>query len=417
MPNLWILNIEDSFSDGVEPDIIPIYMGKYLWCLNHKDIAIVPNFMEIDFAQYLSRVKNLPQGTNIIPIAVKTPYSLIESVMENHELLQRIKQWIEHEKYTLQFYTHSPRAASLISALGLTRETTLSDAHISLLTQANNKQYFKQLAKEANILVPQWLCSNDINELGNQIATLCPRASDLGILKKVQSCGGAGNYIGTRETLLNKVHSDWLKPDEPVIIEQYIPFDTIYGTLIEISKGKIQYIGADQQIVDNGKWNGLTYPVLKKSISQQLKKASQRLGRVCLEKGICGSINIDWGGLIHQGQLHLYGLEINARYNALEHFIRCFGRSKRKLHYYTGYHLQNENTTKLGETPYFYTVLHQLESSYHDGKNILADHVDAPEGVILTDVNHFSQTFGCLIFSNSINYIQQMQQYLGERFR
>jgi hypothetical protein len=98
------------------------------------------------------------------------------------------------------------------------------------------------------------------------------------------------------------------------------------GSLARIGERRIEWLGVDEQIIREGSWAGLDYPVEDESLVRPIRDGTLRLARRARDLGARGYLNVDWAVVDVAGRHVLVALEANARHNGFSHvveLVRC----------------------------------------------------------------------------------------------
>jgi hypothetical protein len=165
------------------------------------------------------------------------------------------------------------------------------------------------------------------------------------MLRKTFAAGGMGNLSGTNTDLINSL--DKWYDGGTVLIEPFLDFTAIIGSLVTLTDSGCIYRGLDLQLVRNNSWSGLRYPVANSHIAAQIKHASMIAAESVHALGARGNMNIDWGVLKNKDDSETpMALECNFRHNGFSHLLN-FGLNRFKS--LQDLHILYEENIKIGD--------------------------------------------------------------------
>jgi hypothetical protein len=403
MKKIWLLNTEETQSNHATFHMSP-NLVKNIWNIEKYDIFIIPFKVDPDLWHYINKVKQLANTAQIITVNnCSKPYFLVDSIINDKKLLSLLKKLGKEKKWQFEPHIQTKKIVALAKLTGIDfQQTDHQLIENGLIEDLNCKAHFKSLGKKINLNTPTGVVFSDLDNLLTHLKKL--KANDFKkiILKKTKAAGGFGNLSGKKNALL-RILPNWLRPNDKIIIEEFIPLEKTIGALVAISDQEIKFIGADQQIIEQHLWRGLQYPLENKKLFVMVKEKSLALAKIVQQLGARGWLNIDFG--IAQKDKKLFGLEINFRHNAFSILVNTFAKQNGYLLYYNGFKTKHKSCSN---------ILHDLGKLTIAGKSILAQNIIAQQGVILVNINPELNTYGAAIFSPRKDYISKSAKLLGQ---
>ncbi|MBF0362700.1 MAG: hypothetical protein HQK49_16895 [Oligoflexia bacterium] len=335
---IWLINIDDVIGAEHSIKINQNYFYRYLMLANPGDIFITPIPISNSFIQYLRSIKNISSDSKddilIIELEkISTPYSLVNSLLEDHKALSIIKNKIisSNHNYLLEPFIESSSVNKLVQEFSLpTRSFSPSQQNTNLIDELNDKYNWKRICEFLNIKTIPYYFFTNIEETINYLSL---SMNKMFILKKTRSGGGYGNLAGNAsyliDSLLNKSNNSNLIIKD-YIIEDYITGNSendieILGSLVEITNDDINFLGIDIQRIKNNSWNGATYPYkTNQSISDTIKCPSIKAANYLQKMGVRGYLNIDWliEHIDKENNINnIYSMECNLRHNGFSFLL------------------------------------------------------------------------------------------------
>ncbi|MCR4783133.1 MAG: hypothetical protein K6A35_01260 [bacterium] len=352
MPRLFIPNAEEalpyadaSFRDFFEAKTLKMF-PRFLGSLKTGDILLSPLTIETAFADYICRLLNLGRPSEvIINFELASSYLVGESISQDAQARQEIARRCSNStRYELEPYMQTEAVHCLGRELALPVRGTSSElVNQGLIEAINDKSFCKGLGLGCQCRVVSGLQADSLPDLKRSIAQLSRHLStdqhDLIMLRKVKYAGGAGNLVGTAEELQQKV-STWYNVGR-VLVEPFMPFARICGSLSVLEESGPHFIGLDSQVFNEDGWCGFDYPahfeLKKQAVLSKLEGVTKRLEHALFQAGARGLLNIDWGLVQEEdGLLEPVLLECNFRHNGFSYVVdiakKLFGSRWRDMY-------------------------------------------------------------------------------------
>lgn len=362
MPNIWIPNI-DEVGPSFDPKIAAEVSRKYLWFAEDGDLSIMPQTVSPHLIESIQEVRNF-----LLPITFKIPAGdsstpLLQRIFQDAKLLQYLRQLQidfsqRGDPLFLNGYMATPSLLHLSQILNIPLSPKLPTPHFieqEYTFLFNCKKRIKDWANKLSIPTIPGRVAVSIQDGKEFIGELSQQYKSV-ILKKSLSGGGYGNLSGTVDKIL--IHwPEWftkqITEKDEVIIEPYLSFKEIIGSLALISDDQIDFKGFDLQLIDDDSWQGafFPHPSLKVDLSDKMRIYTLQLANEIKNLGGRGPLNLDFG-LTFDGQLFL--LESNFRYNGF-------------------YLLYLISSPYLKDNPSITAYYNMGNSLYNDGPMILVD--------------------------------------------
>ncbi len=401
MPKLFLPNAENvipssegGFTDFFQHKTLKVF-PRFLCSLNPGDVLVTPTQIEPSFQRYICSLLNLgsPEQT-VINVKMAESCLLTDAIRADNIARQAIKERCQGEGWFVEPYIQTEPIMELSRQLELpVKGTDPKYLALGLIDNLNSKDFCKALAIGAGCQVPPGMCADSLTALENTIDTVSAQLSEQNgqnqprlMLRKIQSAGGAGNLAGTAAELKAAI-SDWYGGSR-VLVEHFINFETVCGSLNLIDDQGCHFVGLDSQVFDNrGGWCGFDYPanVVGPEADEALSKLLadiDRLGRSVYLAGARGYLNMDWGLTRNaQGRLEPVFLECNFRHNGFGYVIdvarHFFGAHWSSLHISSRESLPTTaaNTDEL---------LTKLSSLTYEGEPLLLHKTKGRRGLVIT---------------------------------
>ncbi|MBI5209827.1 MAG: hypothetical protein HY927_07645 [Elusimicrobia bacterium] len=329
MPKVWVFNAEEVASsedlhyDKVLVPKIQDILIRFVLCLGRDDLLIAPGSIPEEFVRYTRRVKGFPESFSpILRLRRKSnPWHLADSVFEDGELLETLRGLGRRGGWVIEPYIESPRVVRLCRAVRMPTDKTNADLALAgIIIELNEKARFKDFAASLGIPTPPGRVAGDragIVSAMEELARVSPRL----ILRKSRYGGGMGNLVGTPDDILRKL-PDWYNEGE-VLVECFLEFSAVAGTLATITHDSVRYWGADQQAFERSGWVGFSFPFCDRAAAARLCSQSLRIANAVHRRRARGEMNLDWGLRPDgSGGLEPVALECNLRHNGFGHMLR-----------------------------------------------------------------------------------------------
>lgn len=325
MPKLFIANLEETapaddidYSRVYVPEIKRV-CSRFIHYLDENDVIALPKAIQKEFLGYYADVYGYqtPVGT-LIPPAESSPYTLIDSLIEDRETIESLRRWNREADWVLDACIYTPKLRALSQLLEM--PVVNFGAHVlpgELVLELNCKCCFKRFLRDRGFPVIPGYIASDLNELVHYIDVVSRKNDNKIMLKKPLYGGGLGNISGTREALL-PILDQWYQGGD-ILVEFFMDVDIVSGTLVKLHES-IEYIGSNIQFFDGGNWVGFSYPLKAPDLAGRLQKLSLDIAEEFHQKGVRGDLNLDWA-ITRDGKIH--ALECNLRYNGFGVILDC----------------------------------------------------------------------------------------------
>lgn len=344
MNRLWLANVEDAFSprtiedDAVLLPRIVAMAPRFLLHAAPGDAVVVPAEVPGDWIDTVSRIigcqRRLPVFSAPVPerIVEGRPYSLIEAIRHDRDLLGRLEGLITQGSWRLEPYYQSPRVIDLAQALGIpgnaTPDPVVREGWVDAI---NDKLYFKDLARANGVPVIPGVEGDTLQTIDHAIDELERQQPGPIMLRKAMSGGGLGNLSGPPSEL-KFLLPDWYRAGE-VVVEPYLGLSDTLGSLVEIGDDALVFRGIDVQVIEECCWAGFRFPCDDPTLTEPVRAMSLRLGAAVQDLGLRGVLNIDWAVTrAADGTPTIMVLEGNFRHNGMGHILdfarRFFGPAR-----------------------------------------------------------------------------------------
>lgn len=395
MPKLFVPNAEEalpyldaSFAEFFRSKTLKMF-PRFLCSLHPGDILASPVPIEPVFAEYICTLMGLGRPDDVI-IKVKLADSCLlgESILSDPRAVSEIKRRCSGDGWALEPYMQTRAMHELGEALGLkTLGTPAPAVNSDLIEDLNDKDFCKGLGTGARCHTVNGLKADNLNELSVNIYRLSrhlpdPKHSKI-MLRKIKFAGGAGNLSGTADELLAKIDS-WYSTGR-VLIEPFLDFAGVCGSLSLITDDGAEFIALDSQVFKNGSWCGFNCPPsIPEDCQEAIKEGAGRIGSSLHWAKARGYMNLDWGLLRSDsaaGGLKPVLLECNFRHNGFSYITdlaaHCFGSSWKEMHI-------SSRESVPASVPDTKTLLQTLAFLTYDGEPLLLRGKGSKRGLILT---------------------------------
>ncbi len=401
MPKLFLPNAENviptsegGFSEFFQHKTLKVF-PRFLCSLNPGDVLVTPTQIEPSFQSYICSLLDLgaPEQT-VINVKMAASCLLTDAIKADAAALQAIKERCQGEDWFVEPYIQTEPIFELGQQLELpVKGTAQKYLALGLIDNLNSKDFCKALAIGAGCQVPPGMCADSGSTLEQLIDTVSAQLSAQNeqkqpklMLRKIQSAGGAGNLAGTADELKTAL-PQWYGGSR-VLVEQFIDFETVCGSLSFIDDQGCHFIGLDSQVFDtHGGWCGFDYPAnltgseADEAMSKLLADIN-RLGRSVYLTGARGYLNMDWGLTRNEhGQLEPIFLECNFRHNGFGYVVdiakHFFGPHWSSLYISSRESLPTAATTTD-------EVLDKLGSLTYEGEPLLLHKTKGRRGLVIT---------------------------------
>ncbi len=406
MPKIWLANVEEVFLPRHPDDdwtLIPktdAMAPRFLLYAEPGDVMLLSCEVPRSFVRYVAQVNGFHHEPLRVmaPACPVSPYSLVDSVLDDPQLMEALRKLICIGSWHLDAYIETPGVFKLAEALGIPAGSTPRDIVLSgVVNRINDKVYFKELCRRLGIeVVPGYECSSR-EEIESALKNLRQNYPDHFMMRKAMSGGGLGNLSGAYDELM------FLLPDYyqggQVVVEPMLDLSATLGTLVRVEDGGCRFIGIDQQMIEDSGWVGFRYPWSEVPLSSTLEELSMRIASEAHQMGVRGYLNLDWGLAASTNGPKILALESNFRHNGLSHLLdfshRYFGAAESSLHI-----VLRETFTLPGADLTWEQLVHRLESVRYEDAPLLISGPGRECGVIpvLPPVNH---TCGLAVFGRS----------------
>lgn len=401
MPKLFLPNAENviptsegGFAEFFRHKTLKVF-PRFLCSLNPGDVLVTPTPIEPSFQKYICSLLNLgsPEQT-VINVKMASSCLLTDAIKADTDALQAIKERCQGEDWFVEPYIQTEPIFELGQQLELpVKGTAQKYLAFGLIDNLNSKDFCKALAIGAGCHVPPGMCADSLTTLERTIDTVSAQLTEQSgqtqpqlMLRKIQSAGGAGNLAGTA-TELKAALPHWYGGSR-VLVEHFLDFETVCGSLSLINDQGCHFVGLDSQVFDShGGWCGFDYPAnvvgpeADEALSELLAGIN-RLGRSVYLAGARGYLNMDWGLARNaQGKLEPVFLECNFRHNGFGYVVdiakHFFGSHWSSLHISSRESLPTTaaNTDEL---------LTKLSSLTYEGEPLLLHKTKGRRGLVIT---------------------------------
>lgn len=322
MPRLFLANAEEvlppedpGYEDFVARRTMRMF-PRFLLGLEPGDLLVAPTAIPADFTRYASGLLGLPGDPTLRVRHRSLPYSLAGSLRGEPGFPPPGDGW------RLEPFLQTEAIARLAADLGLPPPPTPPE----LTRQLNDKAAFKRFAAALGVPVVPGGEARDAESLAEAV-----RARDGArlMLRKAESAGGAGNLAGTGADLLHRFPG-WYGGG-PVLVEPFLDFDSVAGSLARLEDGGIRFLGLDRQVIRDGAWSGFDYPHPETPATRRVREGAATLAEAIRARGGRGWLNLDWG--LRGGEALV--LECNFRHNGFAYVLdfaaRYFGAGWERL--------------------------------------------------------------------------------------
>ncbi|MGM9992761.1 MAG: hypothetical protein ACI376_07975 [Candidatus Bruticola sp.] len=341
MPKLFLPNAESvmppsegGFANFFKRKTLKVF-PRFICSLKPGDILVTPTDIDYAFQKYLCSLLELgrPEET-IIKVQMAPSCLLTDSLKADLQAWATIKERCPKDNWEIEPYIQTESILELGRELGLpVRGTDKQNIALGLIENLNSKDFCKALAIGAGCQVPLGMCADSYESLDRAICKVAnetfnhPADTEPKLmLRKVQSAGGAGNLAGPPQYLRSRI-KHWYGGGR-VLVEPYINFETVCGSLNFIDNEGSHFIGLDSQVFDqDGGWCGFDSPAILAETSEdstlkRLHSNIDSLGRAISATGARGYLNMDWGLTRNSsGELTPMFLECNFRHNGLGYVL------------------------------------------------------------------------------------------------
>ncbi|HOD40370.1 MAG TPA: hypothetical protein PKL57_07415 [Candidatus Wallbacteria bacterium] len=388
MPDIFIANIDEAFyKDDIA--LLPAELVKkvktlfsrFLFCMDKDDLIIVSSAIPREFIDYYFKLNGFGGGVGRI---IEMPDEeglgqLVKLILRDEKNMAFLKTLSLRGGYKIEPFIETPFTVELSEKTGLPIKRTAPENILKgVITKLNDKAFFKKAAARLAIPVVPGYVAFDREEMSVLAAKAAGECGGRIMLKNPYHAGGIGNYSGVYPEIMRTLPPlfDGGEIIE-IIIEHFLDFEAILGSLVKISDEGYEFCGIDEQMSIGGRWCGFRYPYSSnEDIAAEIKKMSVLFAREAHKMGARGELNIDWGVTNNSaggGGWKLYALESNFRHNGFgiiyNYAARYFGTAAKFIIY-------NENVPVSPESGSLERVIRRLEP-------LLIDRPGLTEGVFL----------------------------------
>lgn len=390
MPKVWILNTEEvvppgdlSYSDILVPKALEMTQ-RYLNIISPGDVVVLPVKISSEFLNYVSRFNGLPQDREwLIELSkITRPYSIVELIKDDSKLICRLKGLNGGDRWELMPFIETKNVVSLSELLDIPICGTTPELISSgLIEDLNDKCFFRDISLKAGIEIVPGYCAYNKKELKAFIRELS-RNNGRVIVKKAKYAGGLGNITGSCDYL-----NEWVDREyggEAVVVEQYMDFKEVLGSLVSLDKRGINFIGIDKHIRNNDKWTGLIYPyyISDSGVYNCIKDLSLKYAGILFKMGARGYLNLDWGIAQEYDNFKTFPIEINFRQNGFSYIIELGMKYFNTSH--DGFHVIYDESIKIKNNGNLGDILKVLEALKVDNEPALIRKPGKNKGAIVT---------------------------------
>lgn len=314
MPSkIWLPNVEEIGRPLMANDTrnYNSAVQKYLWLLEEGDLFILPCGVSPDFLDYLIKIKGLKTRPEILVPEKSYPgQPFMESLLQDRVIiqkLQKIGQEKSHHGVVLCPYIATLSTLTLSKVTAIPLVNTYQDQRYLSFIESNGVMNFNcksHIKKECQLLGIPFIAGESASSVKELEVTLLKMMteSNLLIIKKAYAGGGLGNFMlpANGLTLHERLqvalgwYIEQCYQDEIVVVEPYLNFLQIVGSLSVISKEFQQYHGIDLQIIRNNGWSGVLLP-FRNRWEEEIKRSTLILGEKIRALGGRGLLNLDFG--------------------------------------------------------------------------------------------------------------------------
>lgn len=386
MPSLWVANAEEVLPEDdpgydafVESRTLRM-MPRFLLGLRPGDCLVLPTALPEDFSRYVARLLRLREPLSLQVRQRSRPYSLVDSLEQDADARAAFEERRREGGWTLEPFLQTERVARLAAETGIPTAPTPP----GLVLRLNDKAWFKEFAAGLGVAtVPGRVAASR-----EALAAALHGREDF-MLRKTRSAGGAGNRHGSREDLL-----EWYDAGS-VLVEPFLPFDSVAGSLARLDDDGIRFLGIDRQVLQDGSWCGFDFP----NPDGAIRERAGVLAEAIHAAGGRGYLNLDWGLLAGEPLL----LECNFRHNGFAYVTdfaeRYFGAGWEGL----AIHCREGLPTTAGTAT---ELLGRLAALRLQGGPVLIDAPGAARGAVLT-VPPADGAFSVAVFAADREYARQ----------
>lgn len=313
---LWIMNIDHALDKHTTNKGFLNILTKYMMLVEPNDKFIVLPNIGKESLSYVTKTRKLifTEDWAIQLKNISNPFDTIDSIMNDSNAVSKLKELSSTNSYFIEPYIPSLKLLTLSNVLGI----PLSESGYSALEnnnyiKLNDKYLFKKLSEELGVRTINYSLASTKDELNALIKSVGKKYNKL-IIKKTFSTGGYGNLCGKPNELISLI-DDWYHHDELVLVEPFVDIEETLGSLAYVDKEQYHFIGIDKQNIKAGGWKGCEYPYFSEPVSSLVEELTIRYAKYMLKNGIEGYLNLDWAVVRENGEIVLYALENNYRYN------------------------------------------------------------------------------------------------------
>lgn len=343
MPKLWFANIEEVFGESFQADAgdlmskVSVWTPRFLFHATPGDAVIVGNEVDPRFVAYAADVSGFTSTLPVLfPSITPRPFLLADAFMADIALVEKARDLCRGDDWILEPYIQTANTLRVATAIGIPANPT-HDVLIEegLSHQLNDKLECKRIASHLGIETVPGVVAEDAAGLRKAIKSASQFHAGELMLRNVQSAGGVGNLCGTSTDLLSRLDS-WYTGGS-ILVEPRLELESTLGSLVDIERHGPEFVGIDEQILENGGWVGFSYPFTDPDIADQVREESLAFGRAAYQLGARGYLNLDWGVVRNgDGVRRAVLIESNFRHNGFSHLIdlgtRLTGLSRDTLH-------------------------------------------------------------------------------------
>lgn len=385
MPDIFIANIDEAFyKDDIA--ILPAQLVKkvkslfsrFLFCLDRDDLIIVSSSIPRGFIDYYFALNGFCGGVGrVIEMRdEKGLGQLVKLILRDEKTMSFLKTLSLRDGYRIEPFIESPFTVELSEKTEIPLKRTAPEKILKgVITKLNDKVFFKKMAEKLCIPVVPGGTASSRNEMSLLAERTARESGGRIMLKNPYHAGGIGNYYGRYPEVMQGLPSFFDEGEIiEIIVEHYLDFTSILGSLASVSDGGVEFMGVDEQMSIDGRWCGFRYPCTAGAdICGEIKNMSMAFAREAHEMGARGELNIDWGVITEGGAPKIYALESNFRHNGFgiifNYAARYFGSRHKSIIY-------NESVPVSPENGSLERVLERLKPS-------LIDRPGLGEGVFL----------------------------------
>ncbi|OGR60523.1 MAG: hypothetical protein A2X36_09870 [Elusimicrobia bacterium GWA2_69_24] len=345
MPRVWLFNVEevapeeDLHFDRVFTPKVAAVFPRFLFCLEPGDLTVAPVPVPEDFARYAAAVNGLPEDLRWLRTLPRRtrPYSIVTSILADRRgIFAELRGLGKAGGWQLEPYYQSHRILELSRKTGIPFDPCSAQAVLSgVILELNDKAYFKALMSLVGVPTVRGYLAYDRESLRAAMDRAGKDRRSRIMVKKTRYGGGIGNLSGTPASIRRRLRG-WYGGGD-VIVEPFLRFASVAGSLATISSGGVRYHGVDEQVFAAGRWAGFRYPHRDDAASRRIRELTLRVARQVRAKNARGDINLDWGILRGgSGRSIPLALECNFRHNGFGYLMRFarrfFGPRAGRMH-------------------------------------------------------------------------------------